>query len=1052
MELKLYIQGKEVELQDVASTVALTYSFSDLYEPDKLKDTYSKTISIPGTPTNDSIFKFAWRMDANNPTRYNPIERVTYELMLSNELLSAGYIKLNSVVRTGTTWTYNVTLYGDVTNYMTALGNRLLKDCYVSKQAGNLTHILNKEFVSNSWDEGINYSGVTYVPCNNGQYDAFENGKELKVDASSNLVVGDIMKAPVINGTVKYTMAETSEMDEIAKLEFRSSRQRPALAVQPMLQACADPQDDDFEAYLSDNWNNEDNPYMYDSVMTLPMIDWKDAKVQPLAPEIGSFAKVSNNTRYNVSTFSLSNCTKIETGANYALYRYKPGIRPVVTQFDSFDGTNVVNLSNIPMTGLHVQTLDIDLECMIGLQVEVESAYKSIINGLYTGSSNPSSVSSDTYGQVRAINFWDPTNSTVTGAACNLEITPYAYIPYAESPTGYITVELWPVWNGKGTSSTDDLYGLFSTTDMFRCVGSTCEPESMISSSGGGTGANRLDWTWHSNGRLAMNFGYYKTPFGISACPWQNMPSTSLYSESSAWSDSRRKYGCRPQHWHSLVYNPYTDGTVPDIEIVFEIKVPNWLTLTTRGQGADYVQTLKNFGMTNVVANTDYKIKYTPYFMLASVEDEKLQEPEGTTISSNTSVIHPVLNYASVLKNYGMSLSDVKIATNLTENGEDLAYSYLITADQLLDNETTTRDILLNYTKLFGYFYDIKRDDGIVKVNICDRNEYFSGYKILDWSDKVDYSQDFTIVPLTFDTKYLTMKYKDGKTYYEEKHRNKYSKDFGEARINTGYLFSDTSKELSQKYFTNTVIAPTREFYTSSSGFMLSDVTQAYTYRFSNIDFPNLPTYFKNNDGNGKRQPADVKYNMLFVNDLVKPDYNENFILSITDDCPQMFSSAGLGGSDKPCWYNTKLTGVVNNIVQPFRDTYANYMIPRNSIRLYSTLNADKTHSWDFERPMESYSGETDSTYSEAATIYSRFWRRYLSEIYDSRNKIVTCFVHLTPSDMVNFSFKNFVIIDGVLYHPNKIIDYKPLLNIPTKVELISVQDITAYTQGVDMY
>ena len=49
---------------------------------------------------------------------------------------------------------------------------------------------------------------------------------------------------------------------------------------------------------------------------------------------------------------------------------------------------------------------------------------------------------------------------------------------------------------------------------------------------------------------------------------------------------------------------------------------------------------------------------------------------------------------------------------------------------------------------------------------------------------------------------------------------------------------------------------------------------------------------------------------------------------------------------------------------------------------------------------------------------------------------------------MIEFSFRNFVSINGTLWHVNKIKDFNPLSDDPVEVELIKVTNIEAYISG----
>lgn len=93
---------------------------------------------------------------------------------------------------------------------------------------------------------------------------------------------------------------------------------------------------------------------------------------------------------------------------------------------------------------------------------------------------------------------------------------------------------------------------------------------------------------------------------------------------------------------------------------------------------------------------------------------------------------------------------------------------------------------------------------------------------------------------------------------------------------------------------------------------------------------------------------------------------------------------------------------------------------------------------------MEIYYKGVETT-NNVYDIYTLFWQRYIEERYDRNNKVVTCYVNITPEEYQNFEFNKFVNIDNQLYFVNRIFDFNLTSNEPTKVELITIQDPSAY-------
>lgn len=99
-----------------------------------------------------------------------------------------------------------------------------------------------------------------------------------------------------------------------------------------------------------------------------------------------------------------------------------------------------------------------------------------------------------------------------------------------------------------------------------------------------------------------------------------------------------------------------------------------------------------------------------------------------------------------------------------------------------------------------------------------------------------------------------------------------------------------------------------------------------------------------------------------------------------------------------------------------------------------------------FATPSANYT-YVKGSYDNKNGIYKNFWENYLNERYNIQNKIVTCYLYLTPYDIANFQYNNFVKIQNQLYMVNKIYDYNIETSEPTKVDLITITDITGYTE-----
>lgn len=108
------------------------------------------------------------------------------------------------------------------------------------------------------------------------------------------------------------------------------------------------------------------------------------------------------------------------------------------------------------------------------------------------------------------------------------------------------------------------------------------------------------------------------------------------------------------------------------------------------------------------------------------------------------------------------------------------------------------------------------------------------------------------------------------------------------------------------------------------------------------------------------------------------------------------------------------------------------------------------TRSIEFGVPNELFYTGISLAYT-TNNLYARFYAKQIQEITDRDSKIVTMYLYLEPQDISKFDFKNKVYIDKTYYYVNKIIDYNPLKNQLTKVELIKVKLGTDYAEVVSV-
>lgn len=106
---------------------------------------------------------------------------------------------------------------------------------------------------------------------------------------------------------------------------------------------------------------------------------------------------------------------------------------------------------------------------------------------------------------------------------------------------------------------------------------------------------------------------------------------------------------------------------------------------------------------------------------------------------------------------------------------------------------------------------------------------------------------------------------------------------------------------------------------------------------------------------------------------------------------------------------------------------------------------------FNFAAPQELFYTFTDpASYPFSANLYTLFWQNFIREISDRYSKLITAQFNLTAEDIRTIDFRDQYFVDGVYYRLNKIINYSPVGNQLTTVELIMIPDAVNVSSQVN--
>ena len=141
--MELYINNIQADIDDDA-LLAITYQATDYSNPTAIKNSYSKTVKLKGTETNNALFGEVFRLDRSlieggeqSGIYYDPRKKVSFNLFLNSEIIESGYLKLDSISNIKGDITYNCTLYG-------TLGDFFFVTQFLSNILGNANRTHNR--------------------------------------------------------------------------------------------------------------------------------------------------------------------------------------------------------------------------------------------------------------------------------------------------------------------------------------------------------------------------------------------------------------------------------------------------------------------------------------------------------------------------------------------------------------------------------------------------------------------------------------------------------------------------------------------------------------------------------------------------------------------------------------------------------------------------------------------------------------------------------------------------------------------------------------------
>ena len=371
-----------------------------------------------------------------------------------------------------------------------------------------------------------------------------------------------------------------------------------------------------------------------------------------------------------------------------------------------------------------------------------------------------------------------------------------------------------------------------------------------------------------------------------------------------------------------------------------------------------------------------------------------------------------------------------------------------ITKAILLGGGQTPADYLLSFCKMFGFQMLVHKDEKVVDLLL--RKNFYSS-TVTDINGKIDRAKGMTKKPFAFDARWYLFG-NDAEGVFADYYASRYSRPFGQFRVNTGYEFDASEKNLTKSivfgnlcslmeaspFFCNLVkdgknIPPV---FLSGGEYLLFRGSETMSVSlpyladaaktWDNSSYPMHDAWDKPQIHGDGDSHIDERDTLVFFNGMKDTSAMH---LSLTDDTEMMLYLNG----NNPCW------------MPNYCDVDATWKINKlPHFSRYKWTGPTINTALDFGNPLEIQI--PGSVITPTAPIFPQYWERYITDRYDDDSAVVTCYVDLRGMQVNENLFRRFYAFDGAIWTLNRIIDHSLTTNGPTKCEFVKVQDKTNYT------
>ena len=991
-EIELYLGGNSVEFNEPPE-ILFSYIRTDYTDPTVLRNSYSKTLTIEGTPNNNQIFNSIYHLDKiSDYGTFNPAKRMEFQLFSNGDILEQGYAKLDKINKDGKNVTYDITLYGGLGEFLynlsydqTAEGSdtsrgggedrRLSSLVFYDETEPNQEFDFNitKETVAEAWDALEKGTGATkwqyinFAPAYNGYPKDFDADKVLintqnsysPLTYNNNGTTGFSLGFPssIEQGDTtyraynNYALGEMpKEMTEWEMRDLRSYLQRPVMSIKGFIDAVSNPVNNGgYTVELDQNFFNDNNPYYAKAWVTLPQLKKDEV-------ETGQSAKTEvANDVLSVGSY---------LGEDYDVRYYLSGLTPGAV----YKGIDLTFQFSVDVIGMPNQIMTTAVDYKAGGIFARDAGYYSSIFVQLIGEDedgNPIAASpiynfTSPYGEQEGWKFvlgneWEgPQNMYCTRRE------------FADAYT--------PVMEGQDVN----VLGRFVKTS-----------------------GNHYVWK-NVNGDVANitvsltdKLEYHRVYFRV----------TKVFH----WRDYKKNGEPDFNRFEKQIFSGLTDTEEKRRNILMGW-VPNqsWL-------GGDYGLTAKTaVTQTQVVGS---QVKYT---VTSDVVRSGDHISKGDLLNFDGTPCDYLLSYCKLFNLY---LSKDTYEKKIYIRTRDTFYNQGVKdLDEFIDR---SKEIKVSPLAMESRWYDFAYPED----EMCGAAEdYDFNYGVEYGKNKVQttYEFDSAAKDLFSDNIYQNaVQVQESSKFYTLRTVSRSPRSPIEPKTVPTFLYNSIEYQL---------FATPNDTLSSCAILPPSGFTETgYTSTNSKEDW--LPKLQLNNEND----PIDGVNILCFYDGFKSSPYvgGQQTIYYLTDDVAEMYVVNG----ETPCWLWTK-----NEYNGSAKIAKGMTKLPVFSRMLYNAEGNRIDYTWDFGRVRDTY--VPVKAYTDKATIYERWWADYVADLYDANTRVVEAYVKM-EGKVVGDWLRYMYWWDNCYWVLTEINDYNITSYATTRCKFVKVNDIANYTEGI---